>query len=76
MSNAKSNTTEQWACIERIFHDALKQPKLQRAAWLDVQCAGDAALRREVERLLQADDDSEAFLRDPAFGTAQAAPEE
>ena len=69
MADPKSSTSERWTRIERIFHATLEQHKPQRAAWLDRQCADDAALRREIERLLQADDESEAFLRDPAFGS-------
>ncbi len=46
--------------IERIFHEALERPESERAAFLEKACAGDADLRREVESLIQAGDDSDS----------------
>jgi len=37
-----------------LFADALEIPAAERGAWLDSRCRGDAALRREVESLLNA----------------------
>ena len=41
--------------IEELFHAALELEPGQRVAFLDRACAGDAALRREVESLLRGD---------------------
>jgi serine/threonine protein kinase len=44
--------TERWQQIEHIFQSALDCDPAKRAALLDSSCAGDAALRAEVESLL------------------------
>jgi serine/threonine protein kinase len=43
---------ERWDTIERLYHAALAQPAERRAAYLAEACAGDDALRQEVESLL------------------------
>jgi non-specific serine/threonine protein kinase/serine/threonine-protein kinase len=43
---------EHWARVKALFEAALEQPAETREALLDEACAGDAALRREVESLL------------------------
>src|SRR5262245_33595333 len=45
-----------------LFLAALERPPAERAAYLEVACAGDAALRQRVEALLQAHDEPGAFL--------------
>ena len=45
-------TPEQLREIERLFHAARERPPAERDAWLARECAGDPALRREVESLL------------------------
>jgi serine/threonine protein kinase/WD40 repeat protein len=49
-----------------VFNAALELPAAERVAYLDQACAGDAALRRRVEELLQAEDKAGAFLESPA----------
>ena len=44
---------EQWNTAERLVQAALARVPTQRAAFLTAACAGDEALRREVETLLQ-----------------------
>jgi len=41
--------------VERLFHDATGIPEAERSAFLRGACAGDEALRLEVESLLAAD---------------------
>ncbi len=49
------------------FAEALERPSGERrAAFLDAAAGGDAGLRREVERLLEADATPDAFLASPA----------
>src|SRR5689334_871368 len=43
---------ERWQQIEQLYHSALERKGGQRVAFLDAACAGDDALRREVESLL------------------------
>jgi len=45
-----------WLEIQEILADAIERPAEERDALLDVRCAGDAALREEVESLLLASD--------------------
>ena len=49
-----------------VFNVALELPAAERAAYLDHACAGDAALRRRVEELLKASEESSACLDDPS----------
>jgi hypothetical protein len=58
-------TSERWARTERLYHEALAYGANERAAFLSDACAGDDALRREVESLL-AHDGGAAFLSTPA----------
>jgi serine/threonine protein kinase/tetratricopeptide (TPR) repeat protein len=51
-----------------VFSAARRLPPPERASYLDQTCAGDAALRRRVEELLQASEDAEGFLQEPAPG--------
>ena len=43
---------DQWEAVDRLYHAALARPVDARAAFLAEACAGDEALRREVESLL------------------------
>ena len=55
--------------IEKIFHAALERPASQRAAFLNEACAGDGALRGEVESLL-AHEDVRSSIKSPAIQAA------
>ena len=55
---------EDYRQIKEIFQAALDAAPESRAAYLDEACAGDGALRREVERLLESFDSQ--FLERPA----------
>lgn len=61
---------------QTIFSTALtKSDPHERTAWLNEACGNDAELRRRVEALLRAHDDSGSFLDRPPFesGATQAA---
>jgi len=53
-----------------IFMAALEMDAGQRSAYLDQACAGDAALRRQVESLLAAHQREGEFLASPALADA------
>jgi tetratricopeptide (TPR) repeat protein len=57
---------ERWPEIERLLDEALALPAAERPALLDRACAGDLALRAEVERLLDAAAGAGDFLAQPA----------
>ena len=62
--------SERWQQIEHICHAALERPESQRDTFLEEACGGDEALRREVEALLQHDQEAEGFLEKPALELA------
>ncbi len=43
---------ERWAEIDRVWHAVLVRPEVERAATIEALCAGNDALRRDVESLL------------------------
>ena len=42
---------ERWEDLDRVWHAVLQRPESQRSAAIEELCAGDAALRREVESI-------------------------
>src|SRR5262245_1614518 len=57
--------------VESLFLAAMeKASSADRSAYLDEACAGDADLRRRVQRLLDAQQNVGSFLQAPAFGQA------
>jgi hypothetical protein len=59
-------TSDRWIETREVFQAVLDQAADQRAAFLDRRCAGDDALRRDVNALLAADAlaRSGTFIRD------------
>ena len=47
--------SQRWQKIQTLFSAAVALPADERAAFLEEECAGDTALREDVERLLYAD---------------------
>jgi eukaryotic-like serine/threonine-protein kinase len=64
-------TPERWREIERIFQAAVECADAERNAFLDRACAGDDALRREVESLLSHRDTEGVFLEPPRNAPAR-----
>ncbi len=63
-------TDKRWQQIEQLYHSALKHEPDQRSAFLKQACAGDEALRREVESLLANEGEAESFIAAPALEVA------
>ncbi len=59
--------SEQWDQLKKLFRAAIEHEPAQRAAYLDQACAGDSALREEIESLLASHDHAESFIETPAF---------
>ena len=59
-------TEHRWEEIKALFHQAASRPADARAAYLEQVCAGNEALRAEVESLLAADSDAESAIQVPA----------
>jgi TolB-like protein/Tfp pilus assembly protein PilF len=60
-------TPERWQKVEQLYHAALEREEGRRAAYVYEVCAGDEALRREVESLLAQESQAEQFLETPAL---------
>jgi tetratricopeptide (TPR) repeat protein/predicted Ser/Thr protein kinase len=56
-----------WQRVKEVFALASEQPRERRAAFLREVCAGDAALRGEVESLLDAADETAPLLESDGF---------
>jgi serine/threonine protein kinase/Tol biopolymer transport system component len=52
--------------LKEVFADARALPASDRQAYLSAACAGDEALRQEVDSLLSSDDRANGFLDSPA----------
>ena len=63
-------TPERWQQVEEIFHTALARSESERVTFLVHACAGDLALRREVESLLAQQASTGGFLDGPAVAAA------
>ncbi len=63
-------TPERWQQINQLFHSALAYEGGQRAAFLARVCAGDEALRAEVESLVASHEQADSFIETPAADVA------
>jgi serine/threonine protein kinase len=66
-------TPDRWQQIERLYHAAQAHNATERAAFLEEECAGDLALRLEVESLFAHEGTAEGFLVAPAAEAAATA---
>ena len=63
-------TPERWRRVEELYHAAMTRAEVDRTPFLAVACAGDEALRREVESLLAQPASAPTFVDGPAVATA------
>ncbi|MCA1555646.1 MAG: hypothetical protein LC747_03050, partial [Acidobacteria bacterium] len=64
-------TPERWRRVDELFHSALERDGAERAAFLREACAGDDALRREVEKLIAAHEKDGSFIDSPAYADTE-----
>ena len=64
-------SSERWRLVERLYHGALVRPVEERPAFLAEACAGDEALGRDVQILLD-QASMPGFLEEPALALAVA----
>jgi serine/threonine-protein kinase len=57
---------ESWQQIEELYHAALELTPDERAKFIASACADDDELRREIESLLECDNQARQFLEKPA----------
>ena len=67
-------TSERWQQVKRILEETLEHDSEARAAYLTSACAGDDALRRDVESFL-APEPGDGFLDHPAVTRPPAIPD-
>ena len=63
-------TPERWQQIEKIYDSALEVAENERPAFLETACAGDEALREEVESLVRSEPSGDRFIEEPALKVA------
>ena len=68
-------SADTWQRVKELFDAALDLTPDERAALLDRACAGDEALRAEVESLLESDEQTSSFIDDTAFGASRPRPD-
>jgi eukaryotic-like serine/threonine-protein kinase len=66
-------STDRWRQVEELYHEALRWDASRRATLLRDACAGDEALRRDVESLLAHEGSAAGFLAAPALEVAARA---
>ena len=62
--------SDRWRRIAQLYEAALQCAPSERSAFLESECSGDEMLRREVERLIVANDQAGDFLASPASEVA------
>jgi tetratricopeptide (TPR) repeat protein len=63
---------ERWSRMEEIFQAALDLDPVARLPFISEACAGDAAMRTQIEALLSNDHEAGDFIEEPAFASAEA----
>lgn len=63
-------TPERWQQVKQLFNSALERPLPERSVFLSRACAGDEALRSEVESLLSSHGKEGQFIDAPAYHAA------
>jgi eukaryotic-like serine/threonine-protein kinase len=61
---------DRWQRVEALYHGARERDVHERAAFLDLACEDDVALRREVESLLAQSASTGGFLSEPVMAAA------
>lgn len=60
-------TPERWQQIKAVLEEALERDPPERESYLEEVCAGDSALRAEVEALIESHTRSGDFIESPAY---------
>ena len=58
------STRDRWLRVKELFSEAAARPAAERVRFLADACPDDAAMRREVESLLESHDEADDFLID------------
>ena|SRR5438105_11444853 len=63
-------TPDRYRQIGELYHATLAVPRERRTAFLAAACAGDEALRGEVESLIASNEQASGFIDSPALAMA------
>ncbi len=66
-------TPAQWSVVKEILSGALERPPAERSDYLEVACGGDPDLRRRVEALIAADQQTWGLMETPAVASSSLA---
>src|SRR6185295_18952383 len=61
---------DRWRKVDELFEAVLEREPKDRAAFLDQVCGSDEALRREVEKMLQFEQQAQEFIKTDVFDVA------
>ncbi|HET6972430.1 MAG TPA: serine/threonine-protein kinase [Pyrinomonadaceae bacterium] len=61
---------DRWRKVDELFEAALDREPSHRAAFLDEACGSDRELRREVEKMLDIDNQAQDFIKTDVFNVA------
>src|SRR3954451_3228183 len=61
---------DRWRKVDELFEAALEREPERRAAFLDEVCGSDKELRREVEKMLDFDNQAQDFIKTDVFDFA------
>ncbi|HYV10360.1 MAG TPA: serine/threonine-protein kinase [Pyrinomonadaceae bacterium] len=61
---------DRWRKVDELFEAALDREPSHRAAFLDQACGSDRELRREVEKMLDIDNQAQDFIKTDVFDVA------
>ncbi len=61
---------DRWRKVDELFEAALDREPSHRAAFLDEACGSDRELRREVEKMLDIDNQAQDFIKTDVFDVA------
>ena len=61
---------DRWRKVDELFKAALEHEPGRRASFLDQACGSDKDLRREVEKMLDFEKQSEDFIKTDVFDVA------
>lgn len=61
---------DRWRKVDELFEAALDREPSDRAAFLDQACGSDRELRREVEKMLDIDNQAQDFIKTDVFNVA------
>ena len=63
----KKTKSERWNQIDQLYSSVVNLEPGKRGAFLKQVCMGDESLRKEVERLLEHQEEAEDFIESPAI---------